>query len=195
MKTDQSIKARTVDALIAELAGELNAKWLLFWGHTPSSDGMLSKGCFSQWWAGHGFTHNGIRYATAEHFMMAEKARLFGDLEAVSAILKAGSPAAAKKMGRIVNGFDEPAWLEARWRIVVQGNLLKFGQHEDLKEFLFRTGERILVEASPVDPIWGIGLAVDHPDGENPAKWKGQNLLGFALMEVRQQLREGHRHG
>lgn len=189
MKTDQPIHARTVDRLIAELDAESHAKWLFFWGHTASRDGAVSKACFSQWWEKHAFTHNGIRYATAEHFMMAEKARLFGDLEATAGILNAGSPALAKKLGRTIEGFDEGVWLEARWKIVVQGNLLKFGQHTELKEFLLRTGERILVEASPVDAIWGIGLAADHPDVGNPRKWKGLNLLGFALMQVRYQLK------
>jgi ribA/ribD-fused uncharacterized protein len=73
---------------------------------------------------------------------------------------------------------------------VVEGNLHKFSQDENLKEFLLNTNERILVEASPMDKIWGIGLAADHPNIENPILWKGENLLGFALMEVRDELRK-----
>jgi ribA/ribD-fused uncharacterized protein len=72
---------------------------------------------------------------------------------------------------------------------VVQGNYLKFSQHKALEQFLLQTHDRVLVEASPVDPVWGIGLAEDHPDVLHPSKWKGTNLLGFALMEVRDQLK------
>ncbi len=189
MKTEKIITSRSRGELIAELNAESHGKWLFFWGHTPSKNGSVSKSCFSQWWEGHAFVQDDLCYATAEHFMMAEKARLFGDLESMDGILKAKSPALAKKMGRTVKGFDERVWLEARWKIVVQGNLLKFGQHSDLNDFLLKTGERILVEASPADAIWGIGLGADHPDVENPRKWRGLNLLGFALMQVRHQLR------
>jgi ribA/ribD-fused uncharacterized protein len=123
--------------------------------------------------------------------MMAEKAQLFGDGEVRSQILKARSPKEAKELGRQVGNFNEAVWVEARLRLVVAGNLEKFGQNSELADYLLGTRDRILVEASPADRIWGIGLAADSAQAMNPEQWPGLNLLGFALMEVRQRLREG----
>ena len=106
-------------------------------------------------------------------------------------ILAASNPAAAKRLGREVQGFDETAWAAARFAIVVAGNVAKFGQNPALAEFLRTTGERVLVEASPTDRVWGIGLAADHADAESPEQWRGLNLLGFALMETRRTLASG----
>lgn len=120
---------------------------------------------------------------------MAEKARLFQDDEMLEKILLAQSPAQAKKFGRQVRGFDQAAWEGKRLEIVVQGNLHKFNQHPDLKNFLLNTKQRVLVEASPRDTIWGIGLSAKNERAAVPAQWRGKNLLGFALMEVRDLLR------
>lgn len=179
----------TVEALTAAIANGLAPKWCLFWGHTPAKDGSITKSVFSQWWAAHPFTIDGITYATAEHWMMAEKARLFGDEETRAKILTAPHPNEAKKLGREVQNFDGSRWLAARWDIVLRGNLAKFSQHSALREFLLNTNDRIIVEASPYDQIWGIGLAATDPNAENPDKWRGLNLLGFALMAVRAQLK------
>ena len=103
-------------------------------------------------------------------------------------ILAAGHPKQAKDLGRGGAGFDERRWVEHRYRIVVAGNLGKFAQNADERAFLLRTGERVLVEASPVDAVWGIGLAADDPRALDPAAWLGQNLLGQALIEVRAAL-------
>lgn len=178
----------TRDSLISDLQSGFVPKWAFFWGHTPSKDGSITKSCFSQWWEGHPFELEGVRYATAEHFMMAEKARLFGDQATREEIVEAKSPAIAKKLGRKVANFDDQIWLQHRWDIVVRGNAAKFSQHDPLRTFLTQTGDRILVEASPFDRIWGIGMASNHPDAEKPENWKGLNLLGFALMEVRNSL-------
>jgi len=91
-------------------------------------------------------------------------------------------------MGRRVRDFEPNIWAEHCFDIVCEGNFYKFSQHSDLKSFLLNTKDRVLVEASPVDRIWGIGMAQDHEHAENPRLWKGSNLLGFALMEVREQL-------
>ncbi|MBP1223277.1 NADAR family protein [Flavobacterium sp. 1355] len=163
-------------------------KYLFFWGHQPNKDGSISKTCFSQWWLS-SFDVDGITYKTAEHWMMAKKALLFNDKEIFEKIIQAKSPAEAKKLGREVKNYVDMVWLANRFEIVKEGNLYKFGQNKDLKEFLLNTNERILVEASPVDPIWGIGMAADHKEVNNPEKWQGLNLLGFALMEVRDELR------
>jgi hypothetical protein len=158
-----------------------------FWGHRPRKDGRISESCLSQWFDAP-FDHAGERYATAEHFMMAGKARLFGDEAVRAQILRAATPAEAKHLGRQIAGYDEALWREQRFGIVVEGNRAKFEQHAPLGAFLLSTGASVLVEASPNDAIWGIGLAADHPDARNPARWPGLNLLGFALMAVRGQL-------
>jgi ribA/ribD-fused uncharacterized protein len=163
-------------------------KFLHFWGHAPRRDGTLGPSCLSQWWPSP-FTVDGVEYATAEHWMMAAKARLFGDREAENAAVGAANPALAKKAGRLVRGFDDAVWERERFGIVVAGGVHKFGQDAALRHFLLGTGERVLVEASPRDPIWGIGLATDDERAHDPARWRGLNLLGFALMEAREVLR------
>lgn len=87
-------------------------------------------------------------------------------------------------------GFDEAIWLEKRYELVKAGNIHKFGQHAKLKDFLLSTADRVLVEASPTDAIWGIGLPSHASEVENPYHWRGLNLLGFALMETRDYLQE-----
>jgi len=163
-------------------------KYLFFWGHTPKQPNTVDKSCFSQWYPA-AFSVAGDTYATAEHWMMAEKARLFGNDDVRARIIAARHPDEAKKLGRQVAGFDPQVWDEQKYELVQAGNYQKFSQHLPLKEYLLTTGDRVLVEASPVDAIWGIGLGAAHPDAMQPAKWPGQNLLGFALMEVRDQLR------
>jgi len=142
---------------------------------------------FSQWYPAP-FELYGERYATAEHYMMAKKPRLLGADASRCQVWRAGSPAQAKALGRQIIGFQDDIWNAHRFDIVCRANHAKFSQHPDLKTFLLQTGERILVEASPVDSIWGIGLAQDDPRAENPLQWQGLNLLGFALMTVRDQL-------
>ena len=91
-------------------------------------------------------------------------------------------------LGRKVKNFDEKKWNETKYSIVFAGNLLKFSQDENLKDFLLSTKNDIIVEASPYDKIWGMGMSADDEFVENPTRWKGENLLGFALMEVRDEL-------
>jgi len=162
-------------------------RFLFFWGHRPPKDGRVGASCLSQWYDAP-FDHQGRHYPTAEHHMMAEKARLFGDEAMRSRIMAAPTPAEAKQLGRHITAYDECVWREQRFAVVVEGNLAKFGQHAALGDFLTATGTAVLVEASPHDAIWGMGLAADHADAGNPARWPGLNLLGFALMEVRAKL-------
>ncbi|MBB1253501.1 NADAR family protein [Streptomyces alkaliterrae] len=162
-------------------------KYLYFWGHRPPAGGGVGPGCLSQWWPSP-FTVEGVRYATAEHWMMARKAELFDDREAFAAVLSAASPGAAKAAGRRVRGFTEERWAEHRFEVVVEGSVHKFGQHRDLRAFLLGTGCRVLVEASPLDRVWGIGLAADDERAADPARWLGLNLLGEALMVARSRL-------
>ena len=174
--------------LLDQIAQGPRVKYLFFWGHQPNRDGAITKTCFSQWWLAD-FAVAGITYRSTEHWMMAEKARLFGNSNALAQILAVPAPAEAKKLGREIRGFDPEVWEAHKCEIVKTGNLHKFNQHPKLRKFLLDTNARILVEASPVDTIWGIGLAADAADAENPARWQGPNLLGFTLMEVRDQLR------
>ncbi|WP_286251803.1 NADAR family protein [Streptomyces graminofaciens] len=180
-------KIESWDTLTREVRAGAKVKYLHFWGHRPRPDGQVGASCLSQWWPSP-FTVDGVRYATAEHWMMASKARLFGDEEAAEKAVAASSPALAKKVGRLVRDFDESIWERERFGIVVEGSVHKFGAHEDLRAFLLGTGRRVLVEASPVDRVWGIGLAKDDERAYDPARWRGPNLLGFALMEARERL-------
>ena len=190
MTKDKQSNIFSKEALIDTFRKGQKLKYIFFWGHQPHPDGQISKSCFSQWWASD-FTIDNITYPTAEHYMMAEKARLFNDSEMLKQILASSHPGEAKKYGRQVHNFDNAIWQAHRFDIVVQGNLAKFSQNEALKTFLLQSQNRVLVEASPRDSIWGIGLAEDAPHAQNPEKWAGLNLLGFALMKVRSQLNSG----
>lgn len=144
---------------------------------------------FSQW-ADSLFEIDGIQYATAEQWMMAEKARTFNDEETLQKILFYPSPAVQKKLGRQVKNYNDEVWASKRFDAVVKGNYAKFSQNERLKKILLDTGNKILVEASPTDRIWGIGLSEYDIRCTDESKWRGQNLLGKALMEVRDMLRK-----
>ncbi|MGW2620173.1 NADAR family protein [Streptomyces sp. NPDC001500] len=178
------------EALVSAVRAGARIKYLHFWGHRPRPDGRIGASCLSQWWPSP-FVVGGVGYATAEHWMMAGKARLFGDAEAERRALAARSPAQAKKEGRLVRGFDEETWRRERFGIVVEGSVHKFASDDGLRAFLLGTGTRVLVEASPMDRVWGIGLAADDEAAMDPQRWRGPNLLGFALMEARERLRAG----
>ena len=163
-------------------------KYLYFWGHTPGRAGTVGAECLSQWYPAP-FEVAGVRFATAEHYMMWGKARLFGDDRAAARIVAAGHPKQAKDLGRTITPFDEDTWVAERVAIVTAGNVAKFRQNPELLAFLLGTSERVLVEASPLDRIWGIGLAADDERAQDPAAWRGLNLLGEALMAARELLR------
>jgi ribA/ribD-fused uncharacterized protein len=176
----------SVDELLAE---DGKHKYLLFWGHRPQRDGSVGAGCLSQWWPAE-FTVDDVVFRSAEHYMMWRKAMLFGDEEMAGRIVAARHPRDAKMLGRGVDGFDEQAWVAQRFSIVVEASRAKFGQNEELRAWLLGTGDRVLVEASPTDRIWGIGLAAADPRAADPKQWRGLNLLGFALMRARTDLAE-----
>ena len=181
-----SLVITDLDSLQAAIDNGQRPDFLFFWGH-KAKPGDLGKHVLSQWWPAR-FTIDGQDYLTAEHYMMAEKARLFGDDEIRQKILAAADPGKAKALGRKVRSFDAATWDARCFEIVVRGNAAKFGQDPALGGWLRKTGAAVLVEASPVDRIWGIGLAVDDPRAQDPAQWQGRNLLGFALMRVRAAL-------
>lgn len=162
-----------------EHSGDLVTERFVFFWKPPSP--------FSQWTFSR-FCVDGVVYSHAEQFMMAEKARLFGDEEACARIMASVSPRRQKALGQSVVGFDESRWQASRLDIVLRGNLAKFSQSPRLLRRLCSTGHRVLVEASPLDQVWGIGMRADDEQIEDPAAWRGQNLLGVVLMKVREQL-------
>ena len=178
-----------VESLQAAVRTGHEFSYLLFWGHKPRGDGRISTQCLSQWYASK-FTVDGVDYPTAEHWMMAEKARLFGDAESEAKILASDDPNKAKGLGRRVSNFDPAIWDAHCYDIVLRGSVHKFSAHEAMTGFLLGTRDQVLVEASPMDLIWGIGVARDDPRATKPLEWPGRNLLGFALMEARAILRE-----
>jgi ribA/ribD-fused uncharacterized protein len=147
---------------------------------------------FGQWYMKHHSylfkDDNGKKYLTTEHWMMAQKALLFNDKEIYKEIMKTESPSQVRNLGRKVKNFDPEIWDENKYNIVVQGNRYKFNQNKDLKEWLMSTYGQTLVEASPHDRIWGIGYEEKNA-ANNFSKW-GENLLGKALMVVRQEIIE-----
>lgn len=155
--------------------------FLLFWG---------SEDWPSQWHLVD-FEIDGRRYNCAEQWMMAEKARTFGDDRRLAMILAATSPREQKNVGRQVSNFDAQIWESKCKSVVFRGSHAKFTQNPDLERLLLETGDLRLVEASPSDRIWGIGLSEDHPDATRPGSWRGKNWLGKALMKVRAAIREG----
>ena len=163
-------------------------KHILFWGEWPSNwypaefdaetkiDGNLEKHHF---------------YNTEQYFMYM-KAVIFGDKEIADKILAIKNPKKAKELGRIVRNYDDKVWNDIRYKIMVDANKAKYSQNEDLKKII--TSDEFkgkgFVEASKWDNIWGIKLTEDMPEADDESKWKGQNLLGKALDEVRSWLIE-----
>lgn len=160
---------------------------IFFWNIGDTSH--IHEGCFSQWWPCN-FQDASGWFTSAEQYMMAMKASLFSDNDVLRRIKGETNPAVIKRLGRMVQGFDSKVWNDNRYTIVVNANDLKFSQNESLKQYLLSTGDKVLVEASPYDHIWGIGLNKTDERRFDQKQWKGQNLLGFALMNVRTQIRQ-----
>jgi hypothetical protein len=154
---------------------------VIFWDGWPSQ------------WHPSPFEIDGVQYNCCEQYMMAEKARVFGDEEAEGLVMEVDNPRLQKAIGRRVADFDAKQWDSVCRGIVYQGNLAKFEQNPDLRNELMQTAERIIVEASPFDQIWGVGLAPDDPRVLDQDAWRGMNWLGIAVMQVREELkrREG----
>mgnify|MGYP003632501295 FL=1 len=147
----------------------------LFWG------GHLSQ------WSRHSFTIGQDTYNCAEQYMMAMKARTFDDKIALDCIMASKDPAFQKAMGKKVKNFDPNIWSAVSMDIVLRGSLAKFTQNYDALSYLLAIREEI-VEASPYDIIWGIGLGENDPDAQDKTKWRGENKLGIVLMEVRDSI-------
>ena len=148
-------------------------KFVFFWG-----------GFMSNWFPSE-FTVDGVKYNCGEQWMMAEKARVFKDEEALKKIMAEENPRIQKAHGRKIVGYSDDIWRPVARERVYIGLVEKFKQNPELKKNLLETGDKIIVEASPEDKLWGIGMAADHPDIYDPEKWQGQNWLGETLMRVR----------
>jgi len=158
----------------------MSEKFTFFW-----------KGPFSQWYLKAPFIVYGSLYNCAEQFMMASKARFFKDYNTLELIMDEKDPKEQKALGRRVKNFVESEWNAVARAIVYRGNIAKFAQNPVIGEKLVATVGTTLVEASPVDHIWGIKLAEDHPDAQDRKKWRGTNWLGETLTKVRDDIMSG----
>lgn len=154
----------------------MDDKYYFFWS-----------GPFSQWYKSY-FVVDGIEFNCAEQYMMFKKAQLFGDIESERKIMLSKDPKEQKKLGRNVLRFIQSVWDNNCREIVYKGNYAKFSQNENLRQILFDTNPKILVEASPYDKIWGIGLDEKTAKNTDFNKWPGKNLLGKCLMVIRRDL-------
>jgi ribA/ribD-fused uncharacterized protein len=155
-------------------------KYHFFWG-----------GEFSQWYPST-FEIDGKTYNCAEQYMMEQKALFFGDKESANMIMEAVSPRDQKAFGRRIKPFDPEKWMDVCYAIVLRGNISKFSQNSKLLKVLLETRDKEIVEASPTDKIWGIGLAENNPLIYDKSNWDGLNLLGKVVMEVREIFKENN---
>jgi len=153
-------------------------KFIFFWG-----------GTFSQWCPSP-FTIDGVEYNCTEQYMMAKKALVFGDYEALNNIMNTDQPNEQKAYGRQIKGFNADIWNRVCRKIVYDANLAKFIQNPKMKLELLKSDDREIVEASPEDRIWGIGMDENHPDILDKSKWQGTNWLGEAIMQVREKIKQ-----
>ena len=151
--------------------------------HNPNEE----NGYLSNWYSSC-FSQDDISFSSMEQFMMYQKAVCFNDLKIAAQILETEDVSRIKELGRIVTGYDDNYWGGIRQIVVYKGLLAKFSQNTYLKELLLKTGDAVLAECAVKDRIWGIGLSMRDPDRFDRSKWKGQNLLGYTLMMVRESL-------
>ena len=155
-------------------------QFTFFWGHR----GKAPQAVCSQFFPSP-MVIEGQRLVCGEQWMHLRKAQLFGDAATAAAILAEAEPARHKALGRQVTGFSAPAWAAVARDIVFRGSMAKFSQNPDLLDRLRQSAGTTLVEASPDDAVWGIGLARDDPRAARRDTWLGTNWLGAVLTEVR----------
>ena len=153
--------------------------------HNPDEE----NGYLSNWYLSD-FTIDDIAFSSMEKYMMYEKAILFHDKETAEKILQTDNVAEIKALGRTVQNFDDTVWVKSREEIVYKGVFEKFRQNPKLRKRLERTGEEVIAECAVKDKIWGIGLSMKDEDGFCVDRWKGQNLLGKILMDVRKEFKQ-----
>ena len=184
---DKMDMKHTREQLIERYRNGEQLEFLLFYGH-KEIPGCVDEACLSQWYPCT-FQVDGVNFYTTEQYMMAQKALLFGDEETCGRIMAAKGPHDFKKLGRKVRGFQEGVWDANKYEIVLRANTAKFSQNKVLQEFLLSTGNAVIVECNPRDTVWGIAMRKEDPAALDPENWRGENLLGFVLMEVRDVIR------
>ncbi|MEK6828787.1 MAG: NADAR family protein [Nanoarchaeota archaeon] len=147
-------------------------------------------GPFSQWHPSK-FIIDGVEFNKCEQYMMYKKALMFGDFESAKKVMATSNPKEQKQIGREVKGFKDDVWIKYCRKIVYDANVAKFTQNPDLLKTLMDTGEAILVEASPYDKRWGIGLGAENPFAQDRSTWQGLNWLGEAITQVRKDIKSG----
>lgn len=154
---------------------------ILFWhGDSP----------FSNWYRGLEIKYQGFVFDNSEALFMYLKCKFFNQEELALEVTENQDPAKVKKIGRKIKNYNEKSWAESRVGYMKLVQVMKFGQHPELNKILLATGDKQIIEASPLDNIWGVGMYSTHPDVEDPEKWKGQNLLGKVLESVRKVYRD-----
>lgn len=161
-----------------------NKKTIAFFGH-----GQRQEWAFMSNFYPCEIEDEGIKFTTSEQYYMYQKAKIMGDVQTADAIIEAKSPSDAKVLGKRIMPFSQILWNQRKTQVMKRALHLKFANSPILKSKLIATGDAILVEASPTDRIWGAGLLNDDPNINDPKKWRGLNLLGRCLMEVREELK------
>lgn len=151
--------------------------------HNPDEE----NGCLSNWYLSD-FTVDGIKFSSMEQYMMYKKAVTFSDTAIAKQILDTDNVSVIKNLGRQVSNYNNTVWNGIRQIVVYEGLLAKYTQNEELKSFLKSTGDTMLAECAVNDRIWAIGISMTDPNRFYMSKWQGQNLLGFATMQVRNKL-------
>lgn len=169
----------TVSEIIERYNKGEQLEFIFFWG-----------GYLSNWFVSL-FEIDGVTYFCVEQYMMAMKAKIFNDTNILQKIMQSNDQREVKALGRKVKNYNDEVWSKERIKVVYDGNLAKFTQNKKLKDYLLSTKDKVLVEASPYDEIWGIGLDKAEQRVNNPNNWLGTNYLGFTLMEVRKAIKEG----
>ena len=145
-------------------------------------------GFLSNWYMSD-FILDGIKFNSNEQYIMYRKAKLFGDDETAEAILTAETPAEHQTLGQSAKGYNDALWYGIRQMVIARGLYAKFSQKPELKKRLLETEDAYLVECAYKDLNWACGWHLDDDERKDISKWRGKNLLGFALMEVRGQIR------
>lgn len=145
--------------------------------------------CWPSQYSAHSFVIDEEEYVSVEQYVMAEKAKLFNDMEARESIMATKRPDCANSIGRKIYRYDEETWARHREDIVYEGNYAKFTQNEEVYQSLMETDGLLLAQANPYDTVFGIGLGLHDPNSTNSKKWRGQNILGNILTDIREELK------
>ncbi|MCQ2816603.1 MAG: NADAR family protein [archaeon] len=189
MRRRNELNTRTYDVDWAK--NQTGKEYVLFYGYHEKGQGV-SKACLSQWYQC-SFKVDNVNFTSSLQFLMYQKASYFNDDEGKNKIINETEPKKIKALGKTIKNFQHEAWKTVSEEIAIEGNFYKFYQNEELKSFLLGTGDKILVEANPHDNKWGIALSSDESDKcKDPNQWKGKNLTGFTLMEVRDLIKKGY---